>query len=135
MRVVIACRVIQAELDEMREGNPDIQVICLDQSLHRTPLQRVALIQMTRVLAIVPVMAALWTGVSSRTANISRTNVRYRPNNDIELLDSSVRGDIFYVDCPKSDKRLFPLAIEKVPRTLTQQVVHYPGKVIGTRRL
>lgn len=32
MRVVIACRVIQAELDEMREGNPDIEVIYLDQA-------------------------------------------------------------------------------------------------------
>ncbi len=45
MRVVIACRVIQAELDEMRAGNPEIEVIYLDQALHRTPGKMPGLIQ------------------------------------------------------------------------------------------
>jgi hypothetical protein len=45
MRVVIACRVIQTELDEARADDPDIEVIYLDQALHMTPGKMSALIQ------------------------------------------------------------------------------------------
>ncbi|MHC1724789.1 MAG: DUF1638 domain-containing protein [Syntrophobacteraceae bacterium] len=45
MRVVIACRVMQAELDEMRAGCPGIEIIYLDQALHRTPDKMPGLIQ------------------------------------------------------------------------------------------
>jgi len=45
MRVVIACRVIQAELDEMLADNPDIQGIYLDQALHRAPDKMPKIIQ------------------------------------------------------------------------------------------
>lgn len=43
--VVVACRVIQAELEEIRAGEPDIEIIYLDQALHRTPNRMPALIQ------------------------------------------------------------------------------------------
>jgi hypothetical protein len=45
MRVVIACRVIQAELDEARAGDPDIEIVYLDQMLHRTPGKMAGLVQ------------------------------------------------------------------------------------------
>ncbi len=45
MRVVIACRVIQAELDEVRAGNPEIEIIYLNQALHRTPDKMPGLVQ------------------------------------------------------------------------------------------
>jgi hypothetical protein len=45
MRVIIACRVVKVELDEMRAENPDIEIVYLDQALHRTPGKMAALIQ------------------------------------------------------------------------------------------
>ncbi len=44
-RVVIACRVIQAELDEIRGSDPEVEVIYLDQALHRTPDKMPGLVQ------------------------------------------------------------------------------------------
>ncbi len=45
MRVVIACRVMQAELEEVRGGDSSIEIIYLDQALHRTPGKMPGLIQ------------------------------------------------------------------------------------------
>lgn len=45
MRVVIACRVMQAELDEVRGSDPSVEIVYLDQALHRTPGKMPSLIQ------------------------------------------------------------------------------------------
>ncbi|MEM5786916.1 MAG: DUF1638 domain-containing protein [Syntrophobacteraceae bacterium] len=44
-KVIIACRVMQAELDEIRAGDPDIEIVYLDQALHRRPDKMRGLIQ------------------------------------------------------------------------------------------
>jgi hypothetical protein len=44
-RVVIACRVMQEELTEALNGDARVEVIYLDQALHRTPQKMAALVQ------------------------------------------------------------------------------------------
>ncbi|MEN6484040.1 MAG: DUF1638 domain-containing protein [Syntrophobacteraceae bacterium] len=44
-RVLIACRVMKAELDELRGETPEVEVRYLDQGLHMTPQKMPALIQ------------------------------------------------------------------------------------------
>jgi hypothetical protein len=45
MRVIIACKVLEIELNEVRGGDPDVEIIYLDQALHRTPSKMPELIQ------------------------------------------------------------------------------------------
>lgn len=44
-RVLIACRVMQAELDDLIQGDPRVEIRYLDQALHRTPQKMAALVQ------------------------------------------------------------------------------------------
>ncbi len=44
-RVVIACRVMEPELERVRAGSPAVEIIYLEQGLHRTPKKLPGLIQ------------------------------------------------------------------------------------------
>jgi hypothetical protein len=45
VKVVIACRVMEPELERVRNGDPLVEIRYLDQGLHRTPQKMAALVQ------------------------------------------------------------------------------------------
>lgn len=44
-RVIVACRIMQPELEKIREGNPGIEIRYIDQGLHMTPKKMAPVIQ------------------------------------------------------------------------------------------
>ncbi len=45
LKVVIACRVMEPELERVRMGDPSVEMRYIDQGLHRTPQKMAALVQ------------------------------------------------------------------------------------------